>query len=84
MLRAPHFAHASLSQAFDESIAPELASGCDFGAQGVHDPRADIRHHHDQQVGEHEPEEELQRIRVERRDAQIAMPNANHHRHRAD
>ncbi len=59
MLRAPHFAHAALAEPFDEAIAAEVARAADFLAQLVDDPRTHVSEQDDEQVGKHDPEEEL-------------------------
>ena len=69
VLGAPHFAHAALPEPLHQPVAAQLARAADLGAERVDDAGADVGHDHDEQVGEHEPEEELQRIRAERRGA---------------
>ena len=59
MLRAPHFAHAALSEPLDETVAAKLARAADLLAERVDDSRADVGHDDDEQVREDDPEEEL-------------------------
>ena len=47
-------------------IAPQLARALDLGAQAVDHAGADIGHAHHEQIGKHQPEEELQRVQPER------------------
>ena len=57
----PDLAHAALTELFLEPIAAQLARAADLRAQRVDDARTHVGHAHDEQVGEHEPEEELRR-----------------------
>ena len=62
----PDLSHSSLAELLLQAVAPQLARALDLGAQLVDHARTDIRHAHHEQVGEHEPEEELRRIDPER------------------
>ena len=47
-------------------VAPQLARALDLGAQVVDHAGADIGHADHEEIGEHEPEEELRRVHPER------------------
>ena len=63
---APDLAHPALAQLLLQAVAPQLAGALDLGAQLVDHAGADIGHAHDEEVGEHQPEEELGRIDPDR------------------
>ncbi len=66
MAGAPDFSHSPFTQLLLQAIAPQLPRPPDLGAQPVDHPGADVGHGHHEQIGKHQPKEELRRVHPER------------------
>src|SRR5687768_6614953 len=80
---SPDLTHPTLSEFLLETVAAQLTRALDLGAQVVDDAGTDVRHAHYHEVGEHEPEAELNGGQPQRGD-----PRCDHETdddgHRAD
>ena len=63
--------HAALSETFFKVIAPEPLRTSDFAAESIQHTSAEVRHAHDDEIGEHEANKELRWF-----DAQGGVPDA--------
>src|SRR3981081_72749 len=59
---SPDLPHPSLSELLLKAVAPQLALPLDLGTQLVDHAGTDIGHRHHEEIGEHQPEEELCRV----------------------
>src|SRR2546422_7663801 len=59
---SPDLAHPPLAELLLQAVAPELSGALDLGTQIIDHAGSDIGHAHHEEIGKHEPEEELSRV----------------------